>query len=791
MAKANRATGNPVYIPAPANRKKGEPAVDAVIGAEREYIAARRKSARLSGRDRSRKDVAALAISGGGIRSATFSLGILQALASKDLLRQFDYLSTVSGGGYLGSSLVWWLSGMANGKEDGPRFGLGKDFPYGTRPPHPQPGAKDTDTEPQRAVLRYLRQRGEYLTPGGGITLASGIAAVLRGILLNVPLLLFFLVAALVLLEWAFDRLLGGVIWFNGISVEIVGSMESWINQVFAAKPVPEPPCCLWIEAKAIHLPPMPLFYQALVALALLAAIVFILITLAYAGYSLFLSRWLGNYRLRRMLEVWGGRLIVALPALLLLGLLPFTYVAWYSDNELLSKAIPAAGVLFSIVVAGSRFFASGLGKLSFLSGDRIVKIAACSGLILLVASAYNLTRLWFPVPGAPGAPYDWLGALTLAALVFSLLVNINHVSLHRFYRDRLMEAFLPDWRTVQADRSRAVRLADRAWLAAFDGPGRTAGIPYLLINTNAVLVDSENLTWREWGGDNFVLSPLYCGSAASGWRSSPVFFEGTLSLASAMATSGAAANPNAVGVTRSRLVSLLMSILNLRLGIWVPNPRYAFLQRWRPNHFLPGASQAISRGWFGYQEAAAFVQLSDGGHFENLALYELIRRQAGLIVLCDGAADPEFKFEDFQQFARRVATDFHAAIDFEGDNGFVRLDRAGDLTAPNVLAVTRGGEKRSVTWPKKLKIARAPYVVGAIRYADGGRGSLIYIKATLIDGLPPEVLGYAAANPEFPHQTTADQFFDEEQFEAYRQLGYQQGAAIERELKPRLGRLA
>jgi hypothetical protein len=159
-------------------------------------------------------DLTGLALSGGGIRSATFALGVLQALAHHDLLRRFDYLSTVSGGGYIGTSLTWLTSrsvadhpGAGDDEIDAaeadhrpppfPRrgFGLGPSdpeeafgagavapapFPYGTDDPR-------TAREPDRpraegAMLRYLRQHGNYLTPGKGITLTSVIVVLLRGV---------------------------------------------------------------------------------------------------------------------------------------------------------------------------------------------------------------------------------------------------------------------------------------------------------------------------------------------------------------------------------------------------------------------------------------------------------------------------------------------------------------------------------------------------------------------------------------------------------------------------------
>ena len=117
---------------------------------------------------------------------------------------------------------------------------------------------------------------------------------------------------------------------------------------------------------------------------------------------------------------------------------------------------------------------------------------------------------------------------------------------------------------------------------------------------------------------------------------------------ATAMATSAAALNPNAgvsgEGATRNSIVSILLSLLNLRLGYWTTNPKkdpFPF----PPNFFKPGITTEVRRA--GLTENRTNIQLSDGGHFENLALYELIRRKLGLIILSDGGADPKFNFDD------------------------------------------------------------------------------------------------------------------------------------------------
>ena len=101
------------------------------------------------------------------------------------------------------------------------------------------------------------------------------------------------------------------------------------------------------------------------------------------------------------------------------------------------------------------------------------------------------------------------------------------------------------------------------------------------------------------------------------------------------------------------------MVFLNLRLGYWVPHPVHG-RQSAVPNHFRPGFFAWLR----GYHERYPFQELSDGGHFENLGIYELIRRRARLILVCDGVADPDFQFEDLRAL-RRIGEDFGAKMKF------------------------------------------------------------------------------------------------------------------------------
>src|SRR5882757_3203947 len=156
-----------------------------------------------------------LALSGGGIRSASIALGVMQALAAAGKLKKFDYLSTVSGGGYIGSSLTWFTSRpwTINGRSE--QFGTGDGtrnvpvFPFGTRgpvtpPPHPL-GTPEL-------LLRYLSHHANYLEPTKGLSIVhplkginilAAVAVVLRGIVVNlfiwVTLMAFIFLMAILL----------------------------------------------------------------------------------------------------------------------------------------------------------------------------------------------------------------------------------------------------------------------------------------------------------------------------------------------------------------------------------------------------------------------------------------------------------------------------------------------------------------------------------------------------------------------------------------------------------------
>ena len=146
-------------------------------------------------------------------------------------------------------------------------------------------------------------------------------------------------------------------------------------------------------------------------------------------------------------------------------------------------------------------------------------------------------------------------------------------------------------------------------------------------------------------------------------------------------------------------------------------------------------------------------MHLADGGHFENLALYELIRRRCRFIIISDAGADPKFDFSDLAKVIEMARVDFGAKVTLSTD----------DLVPSS-----------------ETGLAKNAYVTGSIKYLDDKEpAKLIYIKTTLTKGLPEDIYGYRRANPTYPDESTSNQFFNETQFEAYRELGYQIGKKL------------
>lgn len=348
-----------------------------------------------------------------------------------------------------------------------------------------------------------------------------------------------------------------------------------------------------------------------------------------------------------------------------------------------------------------------------------------------------------------------------------SRCININRFSLHAVYRNRLVRAFLgssrprrnPDaFSGFDEDDNPAMsslwprRHHDGSW------PKLADWRPFHVVNMALNIVSTHHLSWQERKAESFTASALHAGSACKAFRRSDEYGgRKGLSLGTAMAISGAAASPN-MGYHSSPGITFLLALFNVRLGWWLGNPGREGADTYRrpgPNFAL----QPLIEETFGLTtDERPYVYLSDGGHFENLGLYEMVRRRCRYIVAVDAACDPNYGFEDLGNAVRKIAIDLGVNIRFHG------LDKL---------------KKRDPKEP--ILGAGIPYhAIGEIDYpaADGGSaddfGVILYIKPGYHGVENADVCAYAIANPTFPHQSTGDQWFSESQFESYRALGFE-----------------
>jgi hypothetical protein len=349
-------------------------------------------------------------------------------------------------------------------------------------------------------------------------------------------------------------------------------------------------------------------------------------------------------------------------------------------------------------------------------------------------------------------------GGLVLFVLLgagASWCININRFSLHSLYRNRLIRAFLgarndrkPDPFT-DFDASDNPRMQD-LWSPVEPGNWR----PFQVINIALNIVSSKRLAWQERKAEPFTVSALHSGSGYLGFRSSQKYGAG-ITLGTAMAISGAAASPN-MGYNSSPVITFLMTLFNVRLGWWLGNPG----PKGEGTYSNEGPTFAIKpllNEAFGVTtDDRKYVYLSDGGHFENLGLYEMVRRRCRVIVVSVAGCDPEFRFEDLGNAVRKIAIDLGVAI---------RFAKLEELTPRDDGGSDQG---RSQSYHA---IAEVDY-----RTADGGgeNGVILYVKPGFHGNESAAIRSYAMANPEFPHQRTLDQWFNESQFESYRALGFE-----------------
>lgn len=405
--------------------------------------------------------------------------------------------------------------------------------------------------------------------------------------------------------------------------------------------------------------------------------------------------------------------------------------------------------------------------------------VFAC-GLLLLLSAGANLlltgvakTSLSFP-----------LLTTTVVALAVAMLfgwrVDINDFSMQPFYRDRIARGYAgasdparaPDKFSGFSGADRSLRVADllprsfkdsdrTLWKKKEDGSPKEPSYdgPFPIFCTAINLTMGEDLAYQERKAASFAFTPLYSGYS-TGWTESTDVTQqyngfipttqwaystgGGVAMATAVATSGAAVSPNS-GYHTNPAVAFLLTMFNVRLGWWIRNPRRQFSQENPPSSPVFGIVRLVLELCGAVNDTAHYVYLSDGGHFDNMGLYELVRRRCRTIVICDGEQDLHLQFDGLGQSTRKIRLDFGVEIDLKD----IRHMRSDDTSPGHV-------------------------VIGSITYPEDPvhPGTIIYIKTSLDGDEPVDIVNYKREDSSFPQDTTLNQFFTESKFESYRALG-------------------
>lgn len=652
----------PLPFGIPPTCELSEKITDEINQSESEEIRQRRAVYNIKTPDGS--DAIGLGFSGGGIRSATFCLGVTQVLAAHGLFKDVDFLSTVSGGGYTGSALTARLGTDTNVD----------DFanPHG---PDPLP-------------IAYIRHHAKFLNPLNLKDAWAMFTATMAGMLLNwsAPMLLIVLTAlSVILLEtqvsywpWSILFIVTGML--TGIALIIYGGL-------LRGRPK-------WSQGGGA-------FLAGSCALLLFITIGW----LVNSGYGLF------DRMIEDSLTTAGSVGVVSVivasgPALI-----------WFFP--LLQKPV-IRKIALQVLLWVMRFVIPLLALILFYVCRHIGEMPSNPA-----ASSWELNH------------YGGVNILacfaTILAGVALLLLNINLTAPHRLYRDRLAKTFIQTLNTNDAP----VELAK---------VNKSQKAPYHLINTALNLPSSDNPALRDRKCDFFLFSQYWCGAPTTGYyRTGDWKPNGkSVDLATAMAISGAAAS-SYMGLGSMPTLTALLTFLNVRMGFWIRRPSNDSLFK-RPG-FL-----CLMREMFGIgmSEKAAWLNLSDGGHIENMAVYELLRRRCKFIICVDGEADPTFTFGGLMTLVR------HAQIDFG-----IRIKPKVSELRPDL----------QTGWSQIHALLSRIYYPETEKH-PAATGLLLYLKLSVTGNESELIKRYRALHPAFPHETTADQFFNEEQFEAYRQLG-------------------
>lgn len=825
-----------------------------------------------------------LALSGGGVRSATFSFGVLRALASRRLLLRFDLLSTVSGGGYIGTTVGSLFHRASNGDEArAVQESIDGQFPSfnGGRNPG---GEKSTSW-----FLWWLRANGRYLIPRGvkdttfaaalyfrnlvGIHFELGLMAILIGLMLSgVDLVVWWLLEQLGyqfansgffnLLRWIPNWLptISLLLPFLALSAARLGiaywtvpwvqahahGVSAGSRDTAAASPA--------TNAGAKHAPASP---KVKTPWLILVGVLFTDIVLSFLFFqygttstgfgnvvrnvlwwscAALIALWVvGAYTAQCQLlkvrdsasaalqadkarNVLTKRFAIRLRwmmAAVLAGMID--RVAWFLAFDQIS--IVDVGLTLALAAAVLRglmplvtAFAARDGK----GASAVLALGRAGGyLLVFLLASWWVALVYEAVLGAlfTGKSLDYAGGWLVLGLIavpvfgYTLITGrnlsfLNLSSLHSFYRARLVRSYMGAANASRFGASGKLGALSPVTAQMPTGqegssidqvmPGddisltryrpQASGGPIHLINV--CVNQTQDPRGRIFNQDRLGLSLTLASGGlmrASLGEWTQLTESSGMSVGRWMAISGAAVAPGMGFQTRGGLAAL-MTFAGVRLGYWWREEERE-MARVRAKTDLFAKSKGLAAEVFGTFKGTAGPDwfLTDGGHFENTGAYALLAQRANVIVVVDGGADPQYKFDDLENLVRIARVDLHADVQFLRRKSTFSVGSAGGL--PDELRFFGSiNDLASKNGTACLALARVVY--GGEK---AGTGILILIKPNICDGLPVDLMNFKAQYPDFPQQSTADQFFSESQWESYFLLGQYLGGKLTREFIERL----
>jgi hypothetical protein len=811
------------------------------------------------------EDAVGLAFSGGGVRAATFALGVLQGLTQKIdnqrrcLLDDVDYISSVSGGGYIAS----WLSQQITncGYQE----------------------TRDALRAPVDTKVATVRSYGSYLTPQRGFFSTDTWRMVAGYLVRLVPNLLFIGLAltSLILMPYLIRNWtniavhphikhwsIGAWLWlpciclavhaFASFATGIPAKMRTAGSLFLIVAFITAIPLAVWIDAgdywflgardyseKTVILHRRQLIFSIAVitqgALAVFGAwrlreanhkarLIGGWITSTLAGWTslsvaLSIINWLWLHSMREVTlavapllfsisylaicAVWtywvpfddddqefinslwattaslslGWALIALVCCVAPHYLTPYfinltkgdRQADWQSRLSVVLATVGAiAASLHSVFyddskVAVPQTLSERVRQKKQAAGDQLRSAIAGIAPYLVLISMLVLAAMEGPwllrwleatFPGHTVPDFELAVCILSAglAVVVGSFMDLNRLSMKNFYRSRLTTAYLEDKSVLLSD------IADK------DVVTERRIRPYPILNCAMNVTSESDLSVQSIRSRNFIFSPLFCGFHAhsaqkgltrEGYRPTTEYLSkmpprvrlkerkkeaqvaSGIRLNDPMTLSGAAANP-AMGFHTSPALSFLLAMFNVRLGAWVGNPRHRSSYQHTASSGAPNLLVDDFLGRTG--DGSKYLMLSDGGHFENTGVYELIRRRSRLIFCCDSGCDGEYVFGDLLHLVERCQIDFGVTI-----------------IIPEMYHLRPFG---------RTGYARSNFTIATVQYDRGATGYLVIFKPTVTRDACETVRSFDRENASFPQVSTADQWFYESEFEAYRLLG-------------------